>query len=605
MAREKSDRSDAVETSPLGRRAYLKAVGATAASLTAAGVASGTASAAKYRTITVPANQTKVISLSDGDTLENVLIDQSAPGAAGMINCVTTGASTTTIRNVGFKGKPGGSFKQFQVAAQARSTAGKIVIDNVYLGDKGPDNYYVGGIYVHNRHRGDVLINNANIQYFGNNGVYGADPGFIGSQHTHGMGTVRIEDSFAKSNNISNFRIGTPGSYVKNSVAHADGNAPPAGSAYNERGVWCEFYTTTVEDSDVTVESGVATSGAVVTSTPSSSGNSPASATVTNCRIEGALTGDVTQNGVTGSPSTTPPAGVPTSATAAASGASSATATTDSTATTSSASTNTLPKVVSIVGNGTKTDYSFTVSGSLEKSTARNASIDAEDVVSGATATGTVHGGTDSYRFSGDVTTFSVTGDATVYVDGTKVDPSTLGSASTSSSSSRTLRIVGTGGKADYAFVVDGTLAHSDVGGGTVQDGDIVHGGTGWGSVWTTGTDSYEFTGSITGFQLSGNAKVFVDGSQVDPSNLGSGPLLPNKLVIDGQSAGPSTYSFSVDTKAVKDAGDGSVNADDVVDASENVTGQVEGGVDAYWFAGNLTDFTLTGDATVTLQYGV
>ncbi|WP_135822878.1 hypothetical protein [Halostella litorea] len=58
-------------------------------------------------------------------------------------------------------------------------------------------------------------------------------------------------------------------------------------------------------------------------------------------------------------------------------------------------------------------DYTFSVSGELAKDPDAG-SVNANDVVSEGTATGQVNGGIDGYRFSGDVTSFRITGSAAV-----------------------------------------------------------------------------------------------------------------------------------------------------------------------------------------------
>ncbi|GAA0471505.1 hypothetical protein GCM10008985_30470 [Halococcus dombrowskii] len=75
--------------------------------------------------------------------------------------------------------------------------------------------------------------------------------------------------------------------------------------------------------------------------------------------------------------------------------------------------------VLSIESNGGRFWYEFTVESNLEKSTARDASIDDNDSISGNTANGQGGGGgTDSYTFSGKLRNISVDGDATVYLNG-------------------------------------------------------------------------------------------------------------------------------------------------------------------------------------------
>ncbi|WP_273838481.1 S8 family serine peptidase [Halococcus sp. PRR34] len=79
--------------------------------------------------------------------------------------------------------------------------------------------------------------------------------------------------------------------------------------------------------------------------------------------------------------------------------------------------------VLSFDSNGGRFSYEFTVDANLEKSTARGATIDDNDTISGNTATGQGGGGgTDSYTFSGELRNISVNGDATVYLNGTVIN---------------------------------------------------------------------------------------------------------------------------------------------------------------------------------------
>lgn len=90
---------------------------------------------------------------------------------------------------------------------------------------------------------------------------------------------------------------------------------------------------------------------------------------------------------------------------------------------------------ISIIGTGTKTEYRIAVSGGLEKSEALGASINSNDEVSadGTQAKGYVGGGTDSYVFSGEITTLDLSN------DGANVVVLNGGSGSSNSETSRTV----------------------------------------------------------------------------------------------------------------------------------------------------------------------
>ena len=61
--------------------------------------------------------------------------------------------------------------------------------------------------------------------------------------------------------------------------------------------------------------------------------------------------------------------------------------------------------VISFIGTGPYAEYSLSVGGNLEKSNANGANRNDPDTISGSTASGYVHSGTDSYTFSGGLKT--------------------------------------------------------------------------------------------------------------------------------------------------------------------------------------------------------
>ncbi len=82
-----------------------------------------------------------------------------------------------------------------------------------------------------------------------------------------------------------------------------------------------------------------------------------------------------------------------------------------------------LPNTLTIVGSGTRAGYQFTTSGGLGARTR----LTVEDRIEDRTAIGAVRAGLDSYGFSGDITAFELTGDATVLLNGREVEPTQLG----------------------------------------------------------------------------------------------------------------------------------------------------------------------------------
>lgn len=298
---------------------------------------------------------------------------------------------------------------------------------------------------------------------------------------------------------------------------------------------------------------------------------------------------------------------------------------TDSTADDGSSSDSGLPNTVSIQGvTSDQVGYELTVGGALEKSTAMGASINDNDTIDGSTATGQVAGGVDSFAYEGEITAFSLDGDADVFVDGEQVDPASLGGStgdsstgdsstgdSTDDSQSTEPTVLSfrglTTARATYRVKVSGDIQKSDALGASINDNDTVEGSTAEGQV-AGGIDSFEFTGEITGFELAGDgeAEVFIDGDEVDPSQFpafeAAEPELPHIIVFDGTGENQrADYALEVsgDIAAAPDLGE--VEDADSVSGSR-VEGSVSDGLDGFRFSGEVTDFNLAGAGSVRFE---
>ncbi len=250
-----------------------------------------------------------------------------------------------------------------------------------------------------------------------------------------------------------------------------------------------------------------------------------------------------------------------------------------------------LPHVLTIRGDQGYADYRVAVSGDLAKTDEGNATVDDHDTVDGATASGHVWGGIDRYRFSGEITDFSLSDPATVSLDGQEVDPSELGNFSD------VLTIQGEGTPTNYEFTVSGQLDAED---GTLEEWDDVSGRTATGWVTeTTHTDTFRFSGEITDFSfLEGEAAVYLNDERVDPATL---ETLPHALTIRGDQ-GYADYRVAVSGDLAKtDEGNATVDDHDTVDGA-TASGHVWGGIDRYRFSGEITDFSLSDPATVSLD---
>jgi hypothetical protein len=239
-------------------------------------------------------------------------------------------------------------------------------------------------------------------------------------------------------------------------------------------------------------------------------------------------------------------------------------------------------------------EYAVTVTGDAEPVTSGSLSANSDDTVERSGGTTTItgaagRGGGDTYRFDGRIVVATVGGPASVRIDGTEVPLDDLGM-------DHHIEIEGSGLEtAAYEFSVDDAVAvDPDAPSGSV-DGAVASG------VVETDTHCFYFDGNVTSFTRDGEAGVFIDGTQVDPSALGTdAPAeLPNRFVVDNRDAGgTSTYSFEVSGEVEKSYETGSIELDDTVDGRQ-VSGSVTDDVDAYTFSGDLQSLSVSGNGTI------
>ena len=158
------------------------------------------------------------------------------------------------------------------------------------------------------------------------------------------------------------------------------------------------------------------------------------------------------------------------------------------------------------------------------------------------------------------------------------------------------------GGFAAYEFTVSGDLEQED-------SGDRVSGTRGAGNVGPErGTDTFRYSGSITGLVLAGPATLSRNGTRVDASSfphpagsLTSGDFAAgagtDRLRIESDGGGVAAYEF---------AASGSVRQ---LDSGDTVSGNwavghvgPDRGVDEFAVDGSITAFALAGPATVSLN---
>jgi Right handed beta helix region len=83
-------------------------------------------------------------------------------------------------------------------------------------------------------------------------------------------------------------------------------------------------------------------------------------------------------------------------------------------------------QIITISGRGRFARYEFTVSGTVEKSTADGATINSYDSIDESVVTGRTTNEPDSYEFTGEITSFEASSGIEVMLNGERVDPSEL-----------------------------------------------------------------------------------------------------------------------------------------------------------------------------------
>jgi len=503
MARDDAARESDSEPSLLDRRSYLKMAGAAAASVAAAGASTGTADAADYETITVPAGERRVFDVGSGETFENKLIDISADGAHFKI---MTSGDGWTVRNIGVRGQNNDRSDTYGCIYCRADEGGEGLVENVYMGDGAADRCGHAAFSGYGN-AGHVTIRDVHVQGWSADGMYLSHPGVPGNSG----GTFTVERAFAKNNNIENIRIGTTGSEIRDSVVHVEGRSAVTSNESgqkNPRGIWFKEETGLLAvNCDVKVDGATAVYG----------GGRGGAGTLRNCRVDGSIRGNVTEENVTGSPDVTPPETVPMSAEAAAAGTSGGDGgsttqpTTDDGGDQSAEESGTLFELIS-AENASSVTYEFTVEGSVSKNPSGDNSAEvADSITDNGDGTVTVSGVAgngygDSFYVRGSITAIEV--DESVWTlryggEEVSVDDLVLPNKLIVDGSNRPRAVT------TYTFEVSGQARKSaDL--GSINAYDEIADGEISGRI-VGGKDGYRFSGEITGFSLDGPANVRVE----------------------------------------------------------------------------------------------
>ncbi len=572
MTGQETDDGDGSGRDSVTRRETLRLGGAAVATGVGLGTAGTVSAAGGYDEVTVAAGETWSRDLRDGDTLENLLIDASAPDATVDIHVVGSG---WTVRNVGILGP--GEFDRAGKAAIIRGWVddpdGTGTVENVYV-RRSHDNF----LFMNHRHAGHIDVRNSTFVGADNDGqedtLYGSPPGhpdidWDGYKNPGAGGTIRVEGCHTENVADYGWRLASDGSeLVDSTVVNAEvGVANLYGRPVTLRNVDivdCDIgirmgshltdfdFHDRLEEPVVTELQDVRISGASRTPIQRNahSGDEP---------VERDLDGD--GRPVLDEPADpTPPATAPTSARQAARGDP------------------TLDRTITVESTDGRTDYRIEVSGGI----ALDGRGEGSDGVSGDVATGAVwEGYSDRYRFAGSVERVEVLdgdrSDLRVTVDG---EPYL----------DRTLRVESAGREAqvDYRAEVTGAATPGD----RANPGDTADGTTITGTVsgWT---DTFRFAGDLTSFTVTdgpaSDVRVFVDGEErpFRRLSIASETSLEYRLGVSGR----------IEPGPAADAGD---TTDGGV-----ARGALGGWRDSYRFSGSLADIDVSGGSLADLEVAV
>jgi len=169
-----------------------------------------------YEIWTVPEGESVIVDINDGDTIENVLIDQTASGANLYLSAANN-PSGWTIRNVGWLGvgyadNISGWGGRFHMTLSGDGLVENVFIDNRTGSDQTPTE--IGGGFVPGHHSGTIEVRNTFIAGCGNNAFYASNSG----KNNGGEGAVQFFNCYHRDNTVSQFRVGGPGSLIENCV---------------------------------------------------------------------------------------------------------------------------------------------------------------------------------------------------------------------------------------------------------------------------------------------------------------------------------------------------------------------------------------------------
>lgn len=240
---------------------------------------------------------------------------------------------------------------------------------------------------------------------------------------------------------------------------------------------------------------------------------------------------------------------------------------------------------LTVEGKGGRTDYRFAVEGELEE----NYGLGGADSISGKTAEGAVTSGQDSYTFSGDIASFSIEtdGEFATYLNGSEVDPETLGETQTTPDADQLPNEVSvralTNARTEYGIGVSGTLATGDRSNTWSGDNASYEYARGW--VSGEGLDNYKNSGVLTTLTDFDSIQIDVnyEDKQIVISNTGDYEQTGYEILVSGN-------------LEAYEANPGDINGG-------RATGTVNQGTDVYGFTGEVFELTIQDAIKVEADY--
>lgn len=187
--------------------------------------------------------------------LEDVNFDFQRDGTGGSIHVFADG--DVGLRNLELTGHCPGQIASMRLDVRDEGAEG--IVENLVASDERRDSQLTG-VYVGKTHEGALTFRDCEISGFSDNGLYASSPGLPGGSD----GSVEVVGGTYADNNISNVRVGSTGSVVRDVTI--DVRSPPSlDGAVNARGIRLRSRSDhLIENCDITIAAETGGFGAIV-----------------------------------------------------------------------------------------------------------------------------------------------------------------------------------------------------------------------------------------------------------------------------------------------------------------------------------------------------